>query len=165
MRFANRLFCSLEVIQWFDSLILALCGIKMIHDTTVLKEICESWGGVIILREKYKAAIGGSISTGGLFAIFAADAVQNLPFIHACSVLNEALLQIAKEGGFKCKSIFLGKLVDDSKSVLPWINYSLVREIVEKRNDIAHRGKVIPRADCWKYIEAIETEFRAWTII
>ena len=137
----------------------------MINDVEVLDEIRTSWEGAKLLRDKYRGAILGSMATGGHFAIFAADAVQNLPFIHACSVLNEALLQLAKEERFKCKSFFLGKLVEASKDSLPWVNIDLVKELINKRNEITHKGSVIPRSECWKYMDAIEDELKAWKIV
>ena len=137
----------------------------MIQDPVVVNEIKASWNGVIALREKFKGAIAGSISMGGTFAIYVADAVHNLPFIHACSVLNYTLLQLTKEGHLKCNGIFLGKLVKDSKKDLRWNNYDLILELVKKRNDIAHQGKILKRGDCWRYIDAIENQLISWNIL
>ena len=58
----------------------------MIADTAVLSEIQESWRGVNLLRKKIQAAFLGGFAQGGTFALFAADAAYNLPFIHACAV-------------------------------------------------------------------------------
>lgn len=137
----------------------------MIQNYEVLNEIKDSWNGVITLKEKFKGAIAGSIAAGGTFAIFAADAVQNIPFIHACSVLNDTLFQFAKEEHFKCRSHLLGVLVEASKKNLQWNDYDLILEIVKKRNDIAHRGEILKRGDCWRYIDAIENQLISWNIL
>ena len=137
----------------------------MINDNDAAREIQESWKGVITLRSKVKRAIMGAVAFGGTPAVFAADAVNNLPFIHSCSVLNEALLQLAKEGKFKCESIFLGKLVENSENALPWQDLDTMVELVARRNDVAHRGAILPRVECWRYIDAIEAELTAWNVL
>lgn len=137
----------------------------MIQDPTAAKEIQASWQGVRTLKDKTSAAITGSVAMGGTFTIFIADAAHNLPFLHACSVLNETLIQLRDEGHFKCQKFFLGALVKSSVKNLPWTNYPLIEEVVEKRNKVAHRGKILPRADCWRYIDAIENELLAWKVI
>jgi hypothetical protein len=93
------------------------------------------------------------------------DAAHNLPFLHAYSVLNDTLQQLASEGKFTCKSIFLGKLLAESEKVLPWNDFALIKSGVDRRNDLAHRGDVLPRGDCWKYIDAIKTELMLWGIL
>jgi hypothetical protein len=75
------------------------------------------------------------------------------------------LLQLAKEGHFSCKSIFLGKLIKASEKKLPWQAFALIKEGAKRRNDIAHHGAVVPRGECWKYIDAIKTQFLAWGIL
>ncbi len=137
----------------------------MIQDPAVLKDIQKSWDGVSLLRKKYKGLALGSIVMGGTPAIYLADAVQNIPFIFACSVLNDTLLQLKREKHFKCKSFFLGALVKDSATILPWCNYALIDELVGKRNDLAHRSQLLPRLDCWKYIDAIREQLVAWRIL
>ena len=46
-----------------------------------------------------------------------------------------------------------------------WVNYSAVTKMVEKRNDLAHRAALLPRGDCWDYLDVIEAELRSWSII
>ena len=119
----------------------------MINNDDASREIRESWKGVITLRSKVKRAIMGAVAFGGTPAVFAADAVNNLPFIHSCSVLNETLLLLAKEGKFKCDSIFLGRLVNKSKNSLPWQDFDTTVELVARRNDLVHGGAVLPRGE------------------
>ena len=137
----------------------------MILDREVLEELRKSWNGVRIFRERIQAATLGSFAQGGSFVIFIADAAHNLPFFHACSVLNNVLLQLEDEGYFKCNSIFLGALLERSENALPWKDFNLIKEGVDKRNNVAHKGEVIPRRECWKYIDAIESELVSWKIV
>ena len=96
------------------------------------------------------------------FVIFAADAAHNLPFMHSYAVLSDVLLQLAREGRFECKNIFLGKLLSESETQLRWINFRLIKEGADRRNDVAHRGEVLPRGDCWRYIDAIKEQLVVW---
>ena len=137
----------------------------MIQDSEVLAEIRASWRGVEVLRGKLQRALLGSFAQGGTFAIFAADAAHNLPFMHAYSVLNDVLSQLSREGHFRCKSIFLGALLDASEHSLPWENFSLIKEGTGRRNDVAHRGDVLPRADCWRYVDAVQNQLTKWQIL
>ena len=137
----------------------------MIADTAVLSEIQESWTGVEILHQRLNAAILGAFSEGSSFGLFAAYAAHNLPFVHACAVLNDALKQLEQEGHFHCKSIFLGALLSASNDKLPWKNFRTIEEVVSRRNDIAHRAEVIPRVDCWRFIDAIREELISLKIL
>ncbi len=137
----------------------------MIQDPAILKKIQQSWEGVVSLRKKYHAVVVSSFVFGGWPALHIADAVHNIPFIFACSVLTDVLEQLKNEGHFNCEKRTLGALVGCSKTKLPWLDYALIDELVEKRNDLAHRAELLPRDDCWKYIDAIESELKSWGIV
>lgn len=132
----------------------------MISDQVVLEEIKQGWQGAEVLRKKTTASL-----FGGDFTIFIADQAHNLPFIHACSVLNDVLLQLKEEGHFSCRKFFLGALLNASKDKLTWQNFTLLKECVEKRNEVAHKGQIIPRGDCWKYMDAIREQLIVWGIL
>lgn len=121
--------------------------------------------GVETLRGRLQRGILGSFAQGGSFVIFVADAAHNLPFVHACAVLNDVLTQLAKEGRFACKSIFLGALVSASEGPLQWKDIALIKEAVHRRNGIAHRGEILPRGDCWKYTDAIKDQLTEWSVL
>jgi len=127
----------------------------MIGDPAVLEEIRMSWKGVDILREKTQRALLGSIAQGASAVIM----------IDACSVLNEVLQQLALQGQFKCKSRFLGSLLEASREDLAWKDFSLMKECVARRKDLAHRGEILPRANCWKYIDGIKNELLHWGVL
>jgi hypothetical protein len=137
----------------------------MIEDAVALREIQIQWTGVLALREKIQRHLFSSSGIGGGYPAFAADCAHNLPFLHACSVFNEALLQARNEGLFVCQSFFLGGLVKAAEHHLKWVNYEAVVEMVDKRNQLAHHGALLPRRDCWRYLSAIESELRGWSIL
>jgi hypothetical protein len=138
----------------------------MITDVNALEEIRESWAGVEALRARLQVSAFASIGMlGGVFPFALSNAAHNVPFIHAYSVLNDVLEQLANEGKITCESIFLGKLLKASKDVLPWKDFSLIDAGANRRNDLAHRGRLLERAECWKYIDAVKQELVSWNIV
>lgn len=137
----------------------------MIRNAKALTEIRRSWNGVEALRRQLQRSAAISTVAGGMFPHALADAAHNLPFIHACAVLNEALIQLAREGRISCSGISLGDLVKAGAKRLRWKNLEVIRSGIRKRNAVAHRGKLLPRADCWTYVDAIERELRGWGIV
>jgi len=107
----------------------------------------------------------GSFAQGGSFVALIADIPHNLPFLHACSVLNDTLEQFRDEGPFGCKSFFLGALLKASELSLPWKDFSLISKAVDRRNALAHNGAILPRGECWQYIDAIEVELKYWKVL
>ncbi len=137
----------------------------MIKDEGELDRVQKEWAGVSNLRGRIKVNLFAGAGLFGHFSHFLADCANNLPFLHACSVLNEALLQMRDEGVFPCDGRTLGALVKDAEHYLTWVDYAVVKEMVKKRNDLAHKGVLHSRKDCWRYISVIETELRAWSIV
>ena len=138
----------------------------MIRDANALSEVRKGWAGVEALRARLQRSAFGALGVaGGEFPFALADAAHNLPFVHAYAVLNDVLLQLATEGHFACKSIFLGELLKMSRSVLPWQDFAVVSTGAARRNDVAHRGELLGRGDCWSFIDAIKTELSAWGVL
>ena len=138
----------------------------MIEDENSLAAIKRDWNGVELLRDKLKRSAYASRGVvGGVFPFALANAAHNLPFMHAYSVLNEVLIVLAKEGHFKCKSIFLGKILVSSKNALTWIDYETIVTGVERRNDVAHRADLLERGECWQYVDAVKKQLESWQII
>jgi hypothetical protein len=137
----------------------------LIKDPEALQELRALWNGVRVLRRRTQAALLGSFAQGASFVVFVADAAHNLPLIHAYAVLNEVLLQLEREGRFSCRSIFLGRLLSASESALPWFDFDMVKRGADRRNDVAHRGEVLPRGECWRFIDAVEAELVGWGLV
>jgi len=138
----------------------------VIRDTNIQKEIQNSWVGVESLREQLQvSAFASQMGGGGIFPFKLLNAAHNLPFMFAFAVLNDVLEQLAIEGHFKYKNHFLGTLLNDSKNLLSWCDFALIEKGVNLRNDLAHRGQLLERKECWIYIDAIKTELSTWRII
>ena len=118
----------------------------MIRDADVLSEARKNWAGVELLRDRLKGSAFASMSgIGGKFPFLLADAAHNLPFIHACAILNDVLEQLRDEGHFTCRSRFLGELVEASEAKIAWRAYRLIKdEVVKRRN-----GCSAPRRTSW----------------
>jgi hypothetical protein len=138
----------------------------VICDQKALAEIRRSWEGVEALRRRLRRSTFASIGIiGSTFPHRLADAADNLPFIHAHGVLNDTLRKLAVEGAISCSSIFLGQLVVAARKKLPWQDLKLIRAGINKRNSVAHKGVLLPRGECWKHVDAIGRELRAWGIV
>lgn len=136
----------------------------MISSPEALLELQGQWAGV----RKLLSAVADGQAIGRLTGSWPsawADPAWNVPMLHAFSVLNDALLQLRDEGVFKCRAVFLGPLLEASADHLPWQDFALIRQGVASRNDVAHRGVIMPVSECRDYVEAIEKELVAWCVV
>jgi hypothetical protein len=139
-------------------------AMPLISDPIVLTDLAAEWNGVVMLRGKIQRATLFAFASGAPVSMVA-DAAYNLPMLHAFGVLNNALEAIRDEGRFACSGRLLGKLLDASKAAIPWLDFSATKAAVDRRNDVAHRGELLPRAECWRYIDLIEAQLVAWGVI
>jgi hypothetical protein len=139
----------------------------MIRDATALSEARKNWAGVEALGVRLQVSAFASMGIlGGAFPFRLLDAACNLPYIHAWSILNDVLLQLAIEGHFCYRSKSIKHLVKASQPpALPWQNYAFIKAGVPRRNRVAHRGELLDREKCQQYIDAIKAELQAWHII
>jgi hypothetical protein len=138
----------------------------MIRDATVLAEIRKNWTGVEALCSKLQVSAFASMGlVGGNFPFVLSNAAHNLPFMHAFAVLNNTLLQFADEDHFTCRSKFLRPLLTKSETALPWHDFGLISIGVDRRNEVAHKGQLLNREECWKYIDAIRSQLSGWGIL
>ncbi len=148
-----------KAINWHRSVAVIRCQIA-------LAEVQQSWAGVEALRSRLQVSAFASVGfLGGTFPFTLSNAAHNLPFIHAYSVLSDVLKQLAIEGHFNCKSIFLGKLLPKSQNALVWHDFALVHAGYGRRNDVAHYGELLKRDECWKYVDAVKAELLGWRIL
>lgn len=135
----------------------------MISNTATAEEIRLDWNGIEVFRRKLGGRtllVGNSFFTTPVY-----DEAHNIPFLHACAILNNVLEILKDEGHFSCRSRELGRLQENSRNVLKYDNYSLINEIREARNGLAHNAKIYNKTDCWKYIDAIKSQLKSWEII
>jgi hypothetical protein len=108
------------------------------------------------------------MASGGMGAVMInetpIDEFYNLPFMLAYSVLEDAIDFLDVSGKIAKAGWKLGPRMEVAKTVLTWIDFALVDDGREKRNDLAHEAKLLPRKDCIHYIEAIGAELKAWRL-
>lgn len=138
----------------------------MIRNSVTLAEIQREWAGVGALREQIQRSTFISNGfTGGIHPTPLVNTAYTLPLIHAFAVLNIVLEQLKSEEHFDCNSHILAELLQCSEKALPWRDFKLIRAGVKLRNNVAHHGLPLERADCWKYIDAVNAELSAWHIL
>ena len=96
------------------------------------------------------------------------EQLYNLPFVLAYAALDEVLGELVKQGTVprqKKARPLLGAKMEASRSVLPWRNYVLVESGKAARNDLAHNAKLLDKAACFKFIDAIEAELKYWGVL
>jgi hypothetical protein len=137
----------------------------MITDQQSLQAIRDSWAGV---RELKKHAQLMRLVPGMGFIDFGGstpDAFWNLPFALAYSVLDQALSALRDQSVFVCGTWMLGPKMEASKQHLPWQDYDLVSRGKDARNDLAHRAILLPKKECFLYVDAVGVELKAWGIV
>ena len=110
----------------------------------------------------------------GLFPHFLTNLSNNLLFVLAYDALEYALRSLRDDKIFSRsgKIKMLSPLMEASRTGgISWLDYLLVEEGKNKRNDLVHRftrskdAEQLPRAECWKYVDAIERELTHWGLI
>ena len=136
----------------------------MIQDAETLAEIRRCCAGVGALRAKLNRSAAASFALPMAYPFHLANAAHNLPLVHAFAVLNDALEQLRNEGKFECNGRELGRLMSASRHALNWQDYNLIFEGKNRRNDVAHRGDLLGREECWQYIDAVMRELANWGV-
>lgn len=123
-----------------------------------LKSLRSNWATVRASQDLIVRSLAAA--SGGFFSIGAPDQLRNVShaivLLFACSVLEQALQQLRREGGFQLRTRRLGDMLDGSRNVLPWRDLKGVCAAVTLRDEIAHRRHVPPRAETWAAMEAVE---------
>ena len=135
----------------------------MIQNKTILEAIRKDWEYArsrrdFIMRQRLTGI-------GGVVPIRLMDFANNLALVFAYGVLQDVLAKLQDEGRFVEKRSTLGPLMAASEHKLSWVDFALVDAGRDERNKVAHEQKVLPRGDCWKYMDAIEQEFASWGIL
>lgn len=91
--------------------------------------------------------------------------IYNLPLVLAYCILEDVLDALITQGIVKCTSPKIGPRMIASQNHIQWKDYKTVDEGRDKRNQLAHEGKLLPKADCLKFVNAIGDELKAWKIL
>ena len=135
----------------------------MIRDQQTNSEIEQDWRVVRKLCESSHRQ--WMIPGAGIISETRPEDSYNLPLILAYAVLDRVLSELRDQGAFTCKTWKLGKKMAASQNALPWQDYDLVDNGRDARNDLAHQAKLLSKADCLRFIDAIESELKAWGIV
>ena len=137
----------------------------MIADKYVKQDLRESWSTVLSTKEMVKANIVWAFAGGGYTSKQFRDLSFNLTLLFGFSVVERALTQMRDEGKFNSASSQLSTLMEKSKNKIPWINYDLIDEARNIRNDIAHKQQWIEQSECFRYLDGIEMELINWGVL
>lgn len=138
----------------------------MVRDPDMLKSLRQEWEAVRSAQGRVQLHLYAAVGGLSFFPHKLADISYSLVLLFACAVLKDVLIQLCNEGNFTSKRNQLGTLMHSSKAAaIPWVNFALVDRAREERNDVAHKQKILPRCECWKFIDAIENELVNWGIV
>lgn len=137
----------------------------MVLDPKARFEFAQEWAAVRTLcagsHRQYQ--IGG----GPFINETPPESFYNLPFLLAFAVLDQVLSELIDQGTIQCQKRrpLLGDKMAASANAIPWQDYALVDRGKTARNELAHDATLLGKADCFRYIDAIENEFKAWSVL
>jgi hypothetical protein len=138
----------------------------LIRDPKVRAEIALEWSAVKKLSDH--RARGYMIPGAYINEPEPPDGFYNLPFFLAFAVLDRVLAELIEQGTIRCsgrKPFQLGTKMGASKGVVQWQDYDRIDKGKAARNDLAHNARLISKAECLSYIQAIEAELKAWKVL
>ena len=137
----------------------------MINDQGVKSAIARDWR---VVRRFCEGSHRQWLSPGGGFINETPpEDFYNLPFLLAYAILDQVLDELLDQGAFQChmKRPLLGDKMFASRELIPWRDYDLVNTGRRARNELAHEAKLLPRDQCFAFIDAIEAELKGWGIL
>ena len=137
----------------------------MITDPTVLQDARDGWEFVRSSRNVIVGNCNMATMALGFNQAGIRDLCFNLLLMSAFSVLEDVLQQLRDEGKFLGRDNRLGPLMGNSRSALPWVDWPLVDDGCNDRNDSVHDRTYLAHAKCRDYIAAIERELVAWGVL
>ena len=137
----------------------------MIKNEEDRESIIKQWKAVRLYQAMVRTNTVGAFAGGAVLMPDFLNGCNTLVLIFAFAVF-ERTLQILRsenaypeppEGRTGFKALMLA-----SRTSLPWIDFDLMSEGRDERHRAAHGLKIVPRAECWRYIDAIERELVSW---
>ncbi len=139
----------------------------MIRDQKVLSDISQQWKAIkkLCLPSHRQYIVNGTLQneTPPLES-------YNLPFVLAYAILDQVLAELINQDTIQYtgkKPPPLGAKMEASKKApeIKWQDYEKIEKGKEDRNDLAHEAKLLDKNKCFEYIDAIETELKAWGVL
>jgi hypothetical protein len=135
----------------------------MIRNAQARREVKQKWAAVRKLERRLECVY--LLPGYGNVNASAPPEAYNLPFFMAYAVLDQVLSLLRDQGEFVCRHRELGPKMAASRNALPWQSYGVVDAGRDARNNLAHKAKLADIRECRAYIDAIETELRAWFVL
>ncbi len=142
----------------------------MIYDPAVIVDVRKQWAALRSMgRTTSRIVPGGPVVMQSPAAEF-----FNLPLVLAYGVLHQVLLELIEQGsvprpfdakGNVVRNPALSACMKAARLALTWIDFNVVDDGRQRRKDLAHEAKLLTKADCLRYIEAIEAELTAWGVV
>lgn len=137
----------------------------MIANLNSLATLQAEWQGMIQMRERIQQLVISTFAFDPIRSPAFGNILYNLPLLLAFDVLKHVLLEAREEGQFIVSGRRLGDLMDSAKISLPWIDWQGLREGVNRRNEVAHDGKLLGDQQCLQDIADVEAQLLAWGVI
>jgi hypothetical protein len=135
----------------------------MIRDPQAKLEIARDW--VVVRKLCEGSHLQWQSENGSVINESRPDDSYNLPLVLAYCVLDTCLDELVAQGVFSCATWKLKPKMEASRGPLTWKDYHLVDTGRDRRNDLAHRAKLETKADCLRYVQAVEDELKGWGIL
>jgi hypothetical protein len=135
----------------------------LITDIPALATIRSEWSAVVKVRERMNKLMSGpvgSVADGALHSV-----VYNLPLLLAFDVLGKVLRALKRQRQVPGERDQLGDLMDIFQGDPSWLEWSVLRDGVRRRNAIAYAGELFSGVECLTDIEAVEEQLREWEIL
>jgi len=134
----------------------------MIQDQAALSKIRESWRTVRTIEAEMESNLNAGLFSLVPKATGFSRYAESLLLLFAVSVLEDALKQLRVERVFRSRGDSLGLMMEESKEILPWVNYADVYAVKERRNSIAHDRMFLRSGECSQSLVVIAVELLAW---
>lgn len=135
----------------------------LITNAPALAAIRSEWSAVVKVRERMNRLMAGpvgSVADGALHSV-----VYNLPLLLAFDVLGKVLRALKRQRQVPGERDQLGDLMDVFQGDPSWLDWSVLRDGVRRRNAIAYAGELFSGIECLADIDAVEEQLREWQIL
>ena len=137
----------------------------MIANLNSLATLQAEWQGVVQMRERMQQLVISTFAFDPITSPAFGNVLYNLPFLLAFDVLKHVLLEAKEDGQFLVSGPRLGDLMDSAQISLPWVDWQGLREAVNRRNEVAHDGKLLGDKQCLQDIADVEAQLLAWGVL
>ena len=135
---------------------------QIITNQSMVLKFQSDWDGVGKLFERVRRLVVGSFIGSLPTSRALAKVVYNLPMLLAFDVLKNVVKSVKDENIIVWPT---NKLWEGAQIALPWKDWAELKAGVDRRNEIAHDGKLFGCSECCKDIANVQEQLFAWSII